>query len=216
MTTRIAIVEDNTAVSASLARVIAGASDCACVGTCATGREALRCVPGWKPDIVIMDIELPDISGIDCTAQLKRGNPALQILILTVYNDNRQIFRALEAGASGYLLKRSSPQEIVHALRDVREGGSPMTAEIARKVVQSFRRPAPTAETREILTDRETEILGFLAKGFASKEIADQLNIAHRTVCGHLGNIYAKLHVRSRTEAVVKCFGLSPPQSPVQ
>ena len=209
MSIRVAIVEDNSAVSASLSRVVSGSSDCTCVGTCGNAKEALRSIPAWKPDVVIMDIELPDGSGIECTSILKQQIPGLQILILTVYNDSKQIFRALEAGASGYLLKRSSPQEILHALRDVREGGSPMTAEIARKVVQSFRRPVPTAETLSVLTDRETEILGYLAKGYASKEIAEHLSISHRTVCGHLGNIYSKLHVRSRTEAVVKGFGLS-------
>lgn len=208
MPIRVAIVEDNAPVAASLSRVVSGAADCTWVGSCGNSRDALRSIPVWKPDVVIMDIELPDLSGIECTSALKQQNPALQILILTVYNDSKQIFRALEAGASGYLLKRSSPQEILHAIRDVREGGSPMTAEIARKVVQSFRRPVPTAETLAVLTDRETEILGCLAKGYASKEIADQLSISHRTVCGHLGNIYAKLHVRSRTEAVVKGFGL--------
>jgi DNA-binding NarL/FixJ family response regulator len=204
MPTTVAIVEDNAPLAASLRRVLNAADDCECVGTSSTAEEALRTIPRLQPDVVIMDIELPDTSGIACTARLKELDPSLQILILTVYNDNRKIFEALEAGASGYLLKRSSADEIVRAVRDVKEGGSPMSAEIARKVVQSFRKPGPAAGGVESLTAREAEILALLAKGYASKEIADQLSISHRTVCGHLGKIYEKLHVRSRTEAVIK------------
>jgi len=204
MSTTVAIVEDNAALAASLRRVLNESEDCECVGTFSTAEDALQTIPRHSPDVVLMDIELPTISGIACTARLKQLNPSLQILILTVYNDHRKIFEALAAGASGYLLKRSSPEEIVRAVRDVKEGGAPMSAEIARKVVQSFRRSAPAVGGVESLTAREAEILALLAKGYASKEIADQLSISHRTVCGHLGKIYEKLHVRSRTEAVIK------------
>jgi len=204
MSITVAIVEDNTALAASLRRMLNESGVCECVGTSPTAEDALRSIPRLSPDVVIMDIELPDLSGIACTARLKQIDPALQILILTVYNDNRKIFEALEAGASGYLLKRSSPDEIVRAVRDVKEGGAPMSAEIARKVVQSFRKPVPAGDGVASLTGREAEILALLAKGYASKEIADQLSISHRTVCGHLGKIYEKLHVRSRTEAVIK------------
>lgn len=200
----VSIVEDNAAVCASLERVIGEAADCACVSASRNGGHALREIPKCRPDVVIMDINLPDISGIACTARLKGVLPETQILILTVYNDSRQIFQALEAGASGYLLKRSSPEEIVRAIRDVEGGGAPMSAEIARKVVQSFRQPVARAQEMQTLTPRETELLVFLAQGDASKEIADKLGVSYATVCTHLGHIYEKLHVRSRTAAVAK------------
>lgn len=208
--TTLALVEDNAGVRRSLTQLFAGNADFTCVGACSNGQQALRQIPLWKPQVVLMDIELPDVSGIECTARLKRERPELQILILTVYQDNEQIFRALEAGASGYLLKRSSPDEILRALADLRDGGAPMSAEIARRVVQHFHRaaaPAPApSPTIASLTKREAEILAALAQGFASKEIADRLGISYETVCGHLGNIYGKLHVHSRTEAVIKYF----------
>jgi len=212
MQTTVAIVEDNAAVSASLERIIADAGGCRCVGTSPNAGDALRSIPQYKPDVVIMDIELPDFSGIECTARLKRLLPDLQILILTVYKDNEQIFKALEAGASGYLLKRSTPEEIIRAIEDVKTGGAPMSAEIARKVVQSFHKPAATPDVEmRSLTRRENEILILLAQGYASKEIADQLGISYDTVCDHLGNIYRKLHVRSRTEAVIKYLKFPDP-----
>jgi DNA-binding NarL/FixJ family response regulator len=207
MKTTVSIVEDNRMICASIERVIAGADDMTCIGASANAEHALRTIPRQPPDVVLMDIELPGISGIECTARLKRLLPGVRVLILTVYKDHDQIFRALEAGASGYLLKRSSSEEILHAIRDVKAGGAPMTAEIAAKVVQSFHKPsaAPGAEV-QALTAREAEILGLLARGFVSKEIADQLGITYETVRGHLANIYQKLHVRSRTEAVIRYF----------
>ena len=202
----IAIVEDNAAVAASLENAITASGNCRCVCSSRDGEHALRTLPVHRPDVVIMDIELPGISGIECTARLKRLLPNTQILILTVYADTPQIFKALEAGASGYLLKRAMPEEISRAINDVKSGGAPMSAEIARKVVQSFRKPAPAPAALEVLTPRETEILGLLAQAYTSKEIASELGISYETVCSHLGKIYAKLHVRSRTEAVVKYF----------
>jgi DNA-binding NarL/FixJ family response regulator len=205
--TTVAIVEDNGAICASLERVIAASDDMRCIGTSRNAEHALRTIPLNVPDVVLMDIELPAMSGIECTAQLKRLVPALRILILTVYKDHDQIFRALAAGASGYLLKRSSSEEILRAIRDVKEGGAPMTAEIAAKVVQSFHRPDPAPNARvQNLTARESEILGLLARGYVAKEIADQLGISYETVRGHLANIYEKLHFRSRTEAVIQYF----------
>lgn len=208
MTISVAIVEDNAAVATSLEKAITTAGNCRCVCSSRDGEHALRTIPKHRPDVVIMDIELPGMSGIECTARLKRVLPESQILILTVYTDTRQIFRALEAGASGYLLKRATPDEIARAVFDVKAGGAPMSAEIARKVVQSFRKPVSHA-TIEALSPREAEILGLLAQAYTSKEIASQLGISYETVCSHLGNIYAKLHVRSRTEAVVKYFQTS-------
>jgi DNA-binding NarL/FixJ family response regulator len=205
MITRIAIVEDNEEILAMLQRIVARASQLQCVCTCANGEAAMQMIPVHKPQVVIMDLQLPDFSGIECTIRLKRVMPEVQILVYTVYGDNEQVFKALEAGASGYLLKRSTPEEILQAIVDVHQGGAPMTGEIARKVVQSFRKKeaAPVRET-EGLTTREEEILGLLARGFVTKEIAEQLSVSVDTVRFHLKNIYAKLHVRSRTEAVVK------------
>jgi DNA-binding NarL/FixJ family response regulator len=203
-TTTVAIVEDSTAVSTSLEKVLAETGQYICICTCANGEQALRMIPQKEPEVVLMDIELPDISGIECTARLKRLLPDVQILILTVYKNSDLIFKALEAGASGYLLKRSTSDEILRAIRDVKEGGAPMSSEIARKVVQSFRKQADVSPELASLTRREEEILSLLAQGYASKEIGDKLAITYDTVCSHLRHIYDKLHVRSRTAAVIK------------
>jgi len=203
MPTTVAIVEDNAAVSSSLKRVLANSGKYECVCACANAEDALKLVPKHAPDVVIMDIELPEMSGIECTARLKQKLPETQILILTVYKNSNSIFKALEAGASGYLLKRSTPEQILSALHDVKEGGAPMTGEIARKVVQHFRKPAPNLEIQS-LTKREEEILGLLAQGHSSKGIGDKLDISYETVCTHLRHIYEKLHVCSRTQAILK------------
>ena len=208
----VAIVEDNATVAASLENAIIAAGTCTCVCSSRDGAHALKVIPRHRPDVVIMDIELPGISGIECTARLKRLLPETQVLILTVYTDTRQIFKALEAGASGYLLKRATPEEIARSILDVKNGGAPMSAEIARKVVQSFRKPPSAQAAIEALSPREAEILGLLAQAYTSKEIATELGVGYDTVCSHLGKIYAKLHVRSRTEAVVKYF--KSPESP--
>lgn len=202
----VAIVEDNAAVCASLERMINASDRCRCVSTSRNGAQALRAIPLHRPDVVIMDINLPDLTGIECTVRLKRQLPQTQFLVLTVYNDSRQIFEALEAGASGYLLKRSGPEAIVQAVCDVHAGGSPMSAEIARKVVQSFQRPVAAAPANEIaaLTAREMEILQLVTEGLATKEIADRSGVSYTTICTHLGHIYEKLHVHSRTAAAAK------------
>ncbi|HXS69606.1 MAG TPA: response regulator transcription factor, partial [Candidatus Polarisedimenticolia bacterium] len=175
-----------------------------CVYACATAEEALKEIPKCQPDIVLMDIQLPDISGIVCTSRLKQLMPAVQIIMVTVYEDTERIYKALRAGACGYLLKRCSPEELVFAIREVRQGGAPMSREIARKVIASFREPAATASEVEGLSPREREILELLANGHPNKEIAARLGLTDGTVRWHLRHVYNKLHVRSRTEAALK------------
>jgi DNA-binding NarL/FixJ family response regulator len=199
----VAIVEDNEEISTMLARVIAREPKLNCVCTCASGELALETLPRHRPEVVIMDIQLPGLSGIQCTARLRQLLPQAQVLVYTVYGDSEQVFKALKAGASGYLLKRSTQVEILEAIFDVQQGGAPMSGEIARKVVRSFAEPVNVEETPK-LTARQEEILRLLARGFVAKEIAAQLNISFDTVRYHLKDIYIKLHVRSKTEAVIK------------
>jgi len=201
---RVAIVEDNDEIRGTLERIVGRASGMRFAGSFPNGKTALEMLPRHHPEVVIMDIRLPDVSGIECTAWLKRALPATQVLIFTVYGDNEQVFRALEAGASGYLLKRSTPSEIRQAILEVHQGGAPMSGEIARKVVQSFRKEHSETAPAQRLTAREEEVLGLLAQGYISKEIADKLAVSFDTVRFHLKNVYAKLHVRSRAEAIVQ------------
>jgi DNA-binding NarL/FixJ family response regulator len=203
-TIRIALVEDLPDVRDSWVRLIGGIPNFKCVCTFASGEEALRRLPEEKVDVVLMDIRLPRMSGIACTARLKPLVPQTQILILTVSADSDTIFRALEAGADGYLLKRCSPEELQAAVLDVLKGGVPMSSEIARRVIASFRRPAAKPGAGQKLTPREEEILTLLAKGFVSKEIAAKLGVSYETVRDHLKHIYEKLHVHSRMEAVAR------------
>ena len=200
--TRIAIVEDNDTMRQTLVKFIGDAPGCKCVCVCASAEEALEKLPAAKPDVVLMDIHMPGQTGIACTAQLTVRMPKLQVIMLTVYKDIQLIYEALQAGACGYLLKRSSREEILEAIAEVRSGGAPMTSEIARLVVRSFKSPtaSPVGE-KENLSGREFEILGLIAKGLSNKEIGSQLNISPATVSRHLVHIYAKLHVRCRTEA---------------
>ncbi len=202
--TRIVVVEDNSVIRESLAEFVQRDSECQCVGMYATGTEALRMIPRVAPDIVLMDIQLPDISGIECTAKLKQLLPSVQIIIVTVYEDTDRIFKALRSGACGYLLKRCSPDELVAAIREVRLGGAPMSREVARKVISFFQEPVKAAAEVEDLSPREREILELLAHGFANKEIAARLGVSDGTIRWHLRHIYHKLHVRSRTEAALK------------
>lgn len=202
--TTVAIVEDNNDFRASLARYLNDAPGHRCVCACSTAEEALQKIPRLLPDVVLMDIHLPSMSGVACTRQLKELCPAVQILILTVYEDNERIFGALQAGAGGYLLKRADPADILRAIQDVKQGGAPMSNQIARRVVQSFRAKAGDASKLEGLSQREEEILQHLSKGYSTKEIADRLSVSVNTVRTHLQHIYEKLHVRSRTEAVAK------------
>jgi DNA-binding NarL/FixJ family response regulator len=202
--TKIAIVEDNKIIRESLAEFVQTDSECECVCVCSTAQEALRLIPKHKPEIVLMDIQLPDISGIECTAKLKQLMPTLQIIMVTVYEDTERIFKALRAGACGYLLKRCTPEELVAAIHEVQQGGAPMSREIARKVIVSFQEPVAVAAEVEDLSPREREILELLAEGFPNKQIAERVGIADGTVRWHLRHVYHKLHVRSRTEAALK------------
>jgi len=202
--TRIAIVEDNKVIRESLVEFVQADPECRCVCACATAEEALAAIPQHQPEIVLMDIQLPNLSGIDCTAQLKRMLPALHIIMVTVYEDTDRIFKALRAGACGYLLKRCTPEELVSAIREVRQGGAPMSRDIARKVIASFQEPLAAAADMEGLSPREREILELLAQGFPNKEIAQRLGVNDGTVRWHLRHVYDKLHVRSRTEAALK------------
>jgi DNA-binding NarL/FixJ family response regulator len=202
--TRIAIVEDNKVIRESLMEFVEADSECECVYACATAREALKEMPKHRPDIVLMDIQLPDISGIECTAQLKQLLPSVQIIIVTVYEDTERIFKALRAGACGYLLKRCTSKELVSAIREVRQGGAPMSREIARKVILSFQEPVAATAEVEGLSPREREILELLAAGLPNKQIAARVGLTDGTVRWHLRHVYHKLHVRSRTEAALK------------
>ena len=201
----IAIVEDNVPMRETLMELIDSTQGMKCVCVCEDAAQALRQLPKAMPEIVIMDIRLPDGSGIECTARLKRLLPQTQIMIYTVHEDNDQIFEALKAGASGYLLKSATPTEIIASLHDIRQGGAPMSSEIARKVVQSFHTPrAAGSPELATLTPREEEILALLAQGYVAKEIARKLFVSYATVRTHLHHIYEKLHVGTKTEAVVK------------
>jgi DNA-binding NarL/FixJ family response regulator len=203
--TDVAIVEDNSALGASLRKIVESANDFRCVGVWSSAEEALKKVDAFRPQVVLMDINLPGMSGIEATARIRRHLPEIQVIMVTVYRDLDQIFAALKAGASGYLLKRSTPEEVRQAIRDVRSGGAPMSAEIARRVVEAFHQPVKAEDAEEVrLSKRETEILELLTKGLANKEIADRLDISVETVRVHLRRVYEKLHVHSRTEAAMK------------
>ena len=202
--TTVALVEDSAPMRRNLERLLRRAPGVRCVCACASAEEALEQVPRIRPDVVLMDINLPGASGIECTARLKLQLPAMQVIMLTVYEDTNSIFSALKAGACGYLLKRCSPAEILDAITTVCSGGAPMTSEIARKIVMTFQSPTPSATEGTTLSAREIEILELLSQGKVSKEIADQLSISYHTVRVHLKHIYEKLHVRSRAEAMVK------------
>jgi DNA-binding NarL/FixJ family response regulator len=202
---KLAIVEDDARFCKSLRRVVESNPEYTCDGVYASGRDALENIPKRAPDMVIMDLNLPDMSGADVSAQLKSAMPDLGIIVLTVYNDSDNIFRALRSGASGYLLKQATAQEILEAIAEAHRGGAPMTSEIARKVIAAFREPPARAESAsEPLAPREKEILDLLAKGYANKEIADKLTLTVGTVCWYLHGIYRKLHVQSRVQAVNK------------
>jgi DNA-binding NarL/FixJ family response regulator len=200
----VAIVEDDKGTRRNLELLISEAPGFRCLCACGSGEEALRLIPQATPEVVLMDIQLPNLSGIECAAKLKQILPALQIIMITMYSDTERVFKALRAGAAGYLLKRATPQEILEAVEEVHGGGAPMTSEVARKVVEAFKEP-PASEVKEnTLTRREHEILDLLCKGFANKEIAAALCISFETVRWHNRRIYHKLHVRSRSEAAAK------------
>jgi len=208
MAITVCIVEDDRETRESLVELLNGAAGLCCVGGYPTGEAALRDVPARPPDVALVDINLPGMNGIECVAKLKRQLPALQILMLTTYEDSDLIFNSLRAGARGYLLKNMPPVELVRAVAEVHAGGAPMSMQIARKVVDHFFKIEHSASDVEKLTKREYEILSLLAKGCLYKKIGDSLGICMSTVQTHIQHIYEKLHVQSRTEATRKFFGM--------
>lgn len=187
-----------------IAGYLAAAGNITCVSAYASAREALQHLPQDKPDVILMDINLGEMDGIECVRRLSEIMPKAQVLMLTVFEDSDQIFRALAAGASGYLLKRMSPKTLIEAIKDVCAGGSPMSAPIARKVVHSFKVTPARGDESGDLSPRERSVLDGLAEGLAYKQIADKLGVSIHTVRNYIRRIYEKLHVRSRTEAVAK------------
>lgn len=201
----VSIVEDSEQVRNTLARLINRAEGFRCLSQYANAEAALEGLPCDRPEVVLMDINLPGMNGVECVRGLKQALPSAQVMMLTAYEDTETIFNALAAGASGYMLKRTPRAELLDAIKEVHRGGSPMTAHIARKVVQSFQKPAaapPPAESN--LSTREQEVLDCLSQGFLYKEIAEKLGISYETVHTYIRRIYEKLQVRTRTEAVAK------------
>lgn len=203
----VAIIEDNVPLGDSLRMVVDSMEQARCIGVWTSAEEGLKKIDAFRPTIVLMDINLPGMSGIEATAVLKRDFPEIQVIIVTVHRENEKIFEALKAGACGYLIKRSRASEVRQAILDVHSGGAPMSAEIARRVVEAFHSPMPKAAAEDAtvhLSNRETAVAKLVAEGLANKEIADRLDLSIETVRGHLKKIYDKLHVRCRTEAAVK------------
>jgi DNA-binding NarL/FixJ family response regulator len=200
----VSIVEDNEQLRATLARVLNRSEGLKCLSHYADAESALQGLPKDRPQVVLMDINLPGMNGVECVRKLKSLAPATQVVMLTVYEDTENIFNALAAGAAGYLLKRTKTAELLDAIREVHSGGSPMTTHIARKVTQSFQRAGPSSKPTENLSEREQEVLDCLSHGFLYKEIAEKLGISYETVHTYIRRIYEKLQVRTRTEAVAK------------
>jgi DNA-binding NarL/FixJ family response regulator len=203
---RVAIVEDNPRLRQQFGQFVSDAPGFVACGSYPDAESAIKGLPDDKPDVVLMDIQLPKMSGVECVARLKTLLPEVDFVMLTAYDDSDLIFRALENGATGYLLKRTPPAEILRAIADVQCGGAPMSGHIARMVVQSMQRRGPSPHATENLSPREEEVLRLVARGLVNKEIADELGLALETVRGYLKSIYSKLHVRSRTEAAMKYY----------
>ena len=202
--TTVAVVEDDRRLREKLLQILESINDIECVASCASGEEALEVIPKISPSVVLMDIKLPGISGIQCVSELKRTMPQLQIIMVTIYEDSESIFNALKAGASGYLVKSGPPDQLIEAIRDVFAGGSPMSSHIARKVVQHFHAIGPSREKAITLSPRENQVLSLVASGYIYKEIGEKLNIGVETVRTYVKSICHKMHVRSRLEAVAK------------
>jgi len=200
----VSIVDDEADLREHIAGYLAVAGNIRCISAYASAEEAIEHLPRDKPDVILMDINLGDMDGIECVRRLTVLMPEAQVLMLTVFEDTEQIFRALAAGASGYLLKRLSPKKLLEAIEEVHDGGSPMSASIARKVVQSFKTVPAHGDESANLSQRERSVLNGLAEGLAYKQIADQLEISIHTVRNYIRRIYEKLHVCTRTEAVAK------------
>jgi len=204
MALRVAIVEDDPRWRANLELLLRETEGLECVGSYPSGEAAVADLPRRSPQVVLMDINLPKMSGVECTRQLRALLPEVQIVMLTVYDDSDRIFQALQMGANGYLLKRASADEILQAIQDVHRGGAPMSAYIARKVVQSFQHPAAPTRPDEVLSKRESEVLSYVSRGYSDKEVAEALGLTPATVRSYLKTIYGKLHVHSRTQAIAK------------
>jgi DNA-binding NarL/FixJ family response regulator len=203
----VSIVEDNDQLRATLARLLNRAEGFQCLGQYPDAETALAALPAAPPDVVLVDINLPGMNGVELVRRLKQAAPQILAVMLTAYEDTENIFNALAAGAAGYLLKRAPRSELLEAIREVRRGGSPMTTHIARKVVQSFQKAGPAPQAGgggDTLSAREQEVLDLLSQGFLYKEIADKLGISYETVHTYIRRIYEKLQVRTRTEAVAK------------
>ena len=196
----IAIVEDDSEIRQTLQLIIDGSPGYRCKHTFPEGESAIKSIPDLILDVVLMDIELPGLSGIDVTRKLKQQCPEIDIIMLTVQSDDDSIFESLCAGASGYLLKDTSPVDLLRHIREVYEGGSPMSSQIARRIINSFR------IIKNPLSDRETEILRHLSQGKNYKDVADELFLSPHTIKSHIKNIYAKLHVKNRAEAIYKAI----------
>lgn len=213
-TIQVALVEDDAGVRANLTRMIDSAPGFHCLGAYADGLVALKNIPANRPDVVLMDINLPGMLGTECVSQLKRVVPDLPVLMLTVYDDSEQVFKSLMAGATGYLLKRTPKAKLLEAIREIDSGGAPMSRQIARRVVQFFQGMKPTSPAAAnrapevgTLTERERQVLDLLSKGHAYKEIAGLMTISFETVRTYVRSIYEKLHVHSRTAATLKYLG---------
>src|SRR5262245_49346798 len=204
MPIKVAIVDDDEGIRSSLATLIKRNPSLRLIGDYPDAESALKEIPKKTPDVVLMDINLPGVKGVECVRQLKTTVPEVQFLMLTVYEDSDSLFNSLKAGASGYLLKRTASARLLDAIRDVHAGGSPMTPQLARRVVQYFAKPPSNDTAVSNLTPGEKEFLAQLANGYAYKEIADRMNISIDTVRSYVRTVYEKLHVHSRTEAVVK------------
>lgn len=203
----VAIVEDIEELREAMTALVKGQDDLLCAYSFSNAEDALASLWDDPVDVVLMDIHLPGMSGIECLAQLKQKHPAMQFMMCTIFQDDDNIFKALKAGASGYLLKGDDPEKIIAAIHDLNMGGSPMNATIARRVIDTFRQPVAVVPQHTVLTKREQELLALLAQGLRYKEIAGQLFISVETVRKHINNIYTKLQVQSRTEALNKVFG---------
>ena len=200
----VSIVDDEKGLRESIGTFVDGSPGFRCVSAYPSAEAALKHLPQDRPDVVLMDIHLTGMSGIECVERLKAIMPKIQVMMLTVYDDTDQIFKALSAGASGYMLKRSTPAKLLEAIKELNEGGSPMSSSIARKVVASFQDALGTDDKQTSLSSREQMVLDCLAKGLTYKQVADQLSISIPTIRSYLRRIYEKLHVQSRTEAVAK------------
>jgi DNA-binding NarL/FixJ family response regulator len=204
----VCIVEDNRDIRQALEQIVSMSDGYHMAGSFPDGESALTGLPALQPDIVLMDINLGGMSGIEVVRLLKPRYPDMLFMMCTVYEEDEQIFEALAAGANGYILKKTAPARLLESIRELHEGGAPMSSQIARKVVAAFTRTPKTNQVAlDALSNRESEILVLLAKGLLYKEIAHQLNIAQETVRKHVYHIYEKLHVNNRVEAVNKYFG---------